>query len=330
MTDHPHRSTIAAVEPGVERPVWSVMIPSHNDTAYLRETIESVLAQDPGASRMQVEVVDDCSSDDPASLVASFGRRVSFHEQPRNVGHVANFNTCLRRARGHLVHLLHGDDAVREGFYERLGAPLCERPELGAAFCRYIAVDDAGHPTNESPPEATKPGVLDGWLESIALGQRLQPPCMAVRREAYERLGGFDDRLRYGEDWEMWVRIAAHYPVWHEPAPLALYRIHVGSISDRRLQTGENVADLRQAIAINREWLPRESEERITREALRITALTALRRARRRLGAGDMETTAAQLREALATSRSPRVLVAALFLQALRVRRWALIRLGRR
>jgi glycosyltransferase involved in cell wall biosynthesis len=330
VTGRPYRAPIPPVEPGVERPLWSVMIPSHDDTAYLRETIESVLAQDPGASRMQVEVVDDCSSDDPASLVASFDGRVSFHEQPRNVGHVANFNTCLSRARGHLVHLLHGDDAVREGFYERLGAPLRERPELGAAFCRYVAVDDAGNPTNESPPETTDPGVLDGWLESIAVGQRLQTPCIAVRRETYERLGGFDDRLVYCEDWEMWVRIAAHYPVWHEPAPLAIYRVHGGSISDRRLRTGENVADLRRAIAINRESLPADSEERITREALRITALTALRRGRRRLGAGDAESAASQLREALATSRPPRVLVAALFLQALRLRRWALVRLGRR
>ena len=44
---------------------------------------------------------------------------------------------------------------------------------------------------------------------------------IAVRREAYECLGGFDARLKCSEDWEMWVRIAARYPIWHEPAPLA-------------------------------------------------------------------------------------------------------------
>jgi hypothetical protein len=151
-----------------------------------------------------------------------------------------------------------------------------------------------------------------------------------VRREASERLGGFDDRLFYCEDWEMWTRIAAHYPVWHDPAALALYRIHGSTVSDRTLRTGENVADLRRAIELNREWLPPGPAEAITREGLRITALTALRRGRRRLGAGDLETASSQLRGALATSRSPRVLAGALFLQALRIRRWILVKLGRR
>jgi hypothetical protein len=330
LTNHPHRAAIAPVEPGPERPLWSVMIPAYNCAAYLGRAIESVLAQDPGVDRMQVEVVDDCSSDDPAAVVARFDGRVSIWRQPRNLGNVGNFNTCLTRARGNLVHLLHGDDAVRAGFYERLGQALRRHPEVGAAFCRYIAVDGVGNWTKLSPLEASEPGVLVGWLEALALGQRLQPACIAVRRETYERLGGFDDRLAYGEDWEMWTRIAAHYPVWHDPEPLALYRVHGGTLSDRRLRTGENVVDLRQAIAINRQSLPPDAAERITREALRITALTALRRGRRRLGAGDAEAAASQLREALATSRSPRVLAGALSLQALRIRRWILVKMGRR
>jgi glycosyltransferase involved in cell wall biosynthesis len=330
LTDHPHRPSIAPVPPGGERPLWSVMIPAYNCAPYLGRTIESVLSQDPGPKRMQVEVVDDCSSDDPAGVVARFGDRVSLYRQARNLGNVGNFNTCLARARGHLVHLLHGDDAVRDGFYERLGEALQRHPGVGAAFCRYVAMDENGNWTNTSQLEATDPGVLADWLESLALGQRLQPPCIAVRRQIYERLGGFDDRLSYGEDWEMWTRIAAHYPVWYEPAPLAVYRIHTGTVSDRTLRSGKNVADLRRAIAINRESLPPGRTEEITHEALRITALTALRRGRRRLGAGDTEAAAAQLREALVTSRSPRVLAGALFLAALYIRRWTLVRLGRR
>jgi glycosyltransferase involved in cell wall biosynthesis len=306
------------------------MIPAYNCAPYLGQAIESVLQQDPGPERMQVEVVDDHSSDDVAGVVAGFDGRVSLYRQPRNMGNVGNFNTCLARAHGHLVHLLHGDDAVREGFYERLGEALDQNPDVGAAFCRYIAMDEDGNWTNVSELEADRPGVIDGWLERIARGQRLQPPCVVVRRDTYERLGAFDDRLVYGEDWEMWTRIAAGYPVWHDPAPLALYRIHGGSVTDRSLKTGENVADLRRAIAMNHELLPPDRATEITRDALRVTALTALRRGRRRLGAGDAEAAASQLREALATSRSPTVLAGAFLLQLLRIRRWALASLGRR
>lgn len=306
------------------------MIPAYNNAEHLRFAIESVLGQDPGPERMQIEVVDDCSSDATAEIARSFGPRIGHHSQPRNLGNVGNFNTCLRRSRGHLVHLLHGDDAVREGFYSRLGEPLERDSSIGGAFCRYVAIDERGNWTGVSDLEADTPGILPGWLDSLARGQRIQPPCIVVRRELYEELGGFDDELTYSEDWEMWTRVASARPVWHEPEPLAMYRVHSGTITDRTLRTGENVANLRRAIELNYGALHPDKADAITRDALRITAGTALRRGRRRLGAGDTEAAASQLREALRTSIAPRVLAGALFLQMLRVRRWALVMLGRR
>jgi GT2 family glycosyltransferase len=224
---------------------------------------------------------------------------VDFFRQPRNVGHTANFNTCLQRARGRLIHLLHGDDCVRDGFYAAMERLLEREPDAGAAFCRYIAMDESGGWGNVARLEQPDDGLIPGWLERIAVGQRLQTPCMVVRREVYERLGGFDSRPRgLGEDWEMWVRIAAHYPVAYLPEPLALYRVRSSSLSGGMLRSGENVRDLRRVIAINREHLPPGQANELTRRALRETATTCLRRARRALGRGDARTAWAQLREA--------------------------------
>jgi glycosyltransferase involved in cell wall biosynthesis len=328
--DAGHRARVEVVDDDADRPTWSVMIPAYNCEAHIGQAIESVLAQDPGPETMQIEVVDDDSGDATVEVASSYGERVSVYQQPRNLGNVGNFNSCLNRARGRVVHLLHGDDAVREGFYERLGEPFDREPSIGAAFCRYVSLDEDGNWTGVSPLEASKAGVLPGWAEKLALGQRLQPPCIVVRRDVYERLRGFDDRISYSEDWEMWTRIAASYPVWHEPEPLAFYRVHDGTITDGALRTGAGVADLRRTIAINRRTLPSDRVDGITRRALQVTAVTALRRGRRRLGAGDTEAAASQLREALKTSRSPRVLAGAAFLQLLRVRRWILVRAGLR
>jgi len=181
------------------------MIPTHDCAPYLRETLASVLAQDPGAELMQIEVVDDASSDRPEAVVEELGAgRVGFFRQPRNVGHVANFNTCLQRSRGRVVHLLHGDDCVRVGFYAAMGRLLEAEPTAGAAFCRYIAIDEQGHWSSIAALEQRAAGLIPDWLEKIAVGQRLQTPCMVVRRDVYERLGGFDRRPRgLGEDWEM-------------------------------------------------------------------------------------------------------------------------------
>src|SRR6266566_1236858 len=104
------------------RPLWSVMIPTYNPRAdYLEETLRSVLEQDPGPEQMQIEVVDDASADCPEDVVQSIGSgRVAFIRQPTNCGAIANFNTCISRSRGELIHILHGDDFVLPGFYAHI------------------------------------------------------------------------------------------------------------------------------------------------------------------------------------------------------------------
>jgi glycosyltransferase involved in cell wall biosynthesis len=284
------------------------MIPTYNCARYLSEALAGVLAQDPGPEKMQIEVVDDCSTDDPEAIVNELGSaRVSFYRQSVNTGHVYNLNTCIERSRGQLVHILHGDDAVRGGFYRAMESHF-DRPQVGAAFCRYISMDDEGNWETIGSLEPGGRGILADWLERLALGQRLQTPCMVVRRAVYERLGGFDARLTHCEDWEMWTRIAAAYRVSYEPEPLALYRVHAGSASGRSRKVAENVVDLRRAIAINRDLLPAERADKITDRALEITATTAIRRAVRMVRSGDASAARAQVREAVRTSQSPAVL----------------------
>jgi glycosyltransferase involved in cell wall biosynthesis len=311
-----HRVEVHPVEDRQARPTWSVMIPTYNSVAYLRETLDSVLSQDPGPERMQIEVVDDHSSrDDPEALVREMGKgRVLFYRQPQNVGHVRNFETCLQRSRGRLIHLLHGDDRIRPGFYETMERPFREHPEIGAAFCRYIGMDEQGHWTEFARPELPQAGLLkDAWLERIATGQRLQTPSMVVRRSVYEQIGGFDRRIRWmGEDWEMWVRIAANYPIWYDPALLAEYRRHGNSLTGQSVRSGEDIQDLRLVVQINKTHLKDHPRvERITREAGRWCAGLALHTARRAASAGDWEIVRVQVRESLRSSRSLKIVAKA-------------------
>jgi len=155
------------------------MIPTYECAGYLPAALEGVLAQDPGPEQMQIEVVDDCSKDDPEAVVSRYGGRVSFHRQPRNLGHVANLNSCLTRSTGELVHVLHGDDAVRPGFYAALEQAF-EAPDVGAAFSRFIAMDTEGRWTAIAPLETDEDGVIVDWLDRIARWQRVQTPAMAV------------------------------------------------------------------------------------------------------------------------------------------------------
>jgi glycosyltransferase involved in cell wall biosynthesis len=308
----PYRTSVPGVAEGEARPLWSVMIPTYNCATYLAEALVSVLAQDPGPERMQIEVVDDRSTlDDPRAVVETIGsKRVAFYQQAENVGHTRNFATCLARSRGELIHLLHGDDQVRPGFYRAMERAFSERPEIGAAFCRQIFMDGRGHWTALSRLEQVESGILVDGLVRLAEEQRIMTPSIVVRRSVYERLGGFDSRLVCSEDWEMWVRIAAHYPVWYETEPLAVYRMHDDSNTGRHVRSAEDIRYTREAIRIFSRHLPNDLAGRVTRRARRTYARAAVRTAARLCAKGDAAGAARQAMEALRLSRAPAVIAA--------------------
>jgi glycosyltransferase involved in cell wall biosynthesis len=305
-----YRSVIHPVPLGEARPLWSVMIPTHNCANYLRKTLATVLAQDQGAELMHIEVVDDHSThDDPAAVVAELGKnRVGFYQQAANVGVPANFDTCLQRSRGHLVHVLHGDDFVLEGFYNKMQQAFAKQPGLGAAFCRQIFIDEEGNQKGLSDLEQAESGILFNWLERLASEQRIMTPSIVVKREAYEKLGGFDHRLRCSEDWEMWVRITANYPIWYEIEPIAAYRMHTNSNTGRHIRTGEDMKYTREAISIFKSYLPPSIAEKVTKQARETYAFSALSMAYELLNKRDVTAAIVQIREALRFSTSPKVI----------------------
>jgi glycosyltransferase involved in cell wall biosynthesis len=247
-----------------DRPLFSVMIPVYNCSQYLLKCIRSVLLQDPGPQKMQIEVVDDCSTDaDIGALVQEIGKgRVGYFRKEQNMGSIRNFETCINRARGHLVHILHGDDHVKDGFYKEIERLYKAFPGIGAAFTDYYYIDAGGKPMYADEKLLKKPGILEDWLYYIAAKQRIQPPAMVVRRTTYEQLGGFY-AVKYGEDWEMWARIASRFDVAHSPKQLACYRVHNNNITGSSLATGQNIKDIHKVMSIIQNYLPHDKKKEV-------------------------------------------------------------------
>lgn len=284
------------------RPLWSVMIPTYRpDERYLTETLESVLAQDPGPERMQIAVVDDASPGDVAERIAlKAGDRVELIRQGDNGGMARNWNAAVAHARGCWVHLLHQDDLVLPGFYEKLGAAVEARPDLGAAYVQHYLIDGAGRRRRRmSQNPATEAGVVEDWIEYVFIQLTFQTPAVVVRRDAYEDLGGFREDFRYALDWDMWKRIAARYPVWYDPEPLACYRRHAAAASMGFFETGANMAEVRRSIELSREYLPESQRDPMAAAAQAHYTDDAVDLALRSLFRGGRPRTAlAQLREA--------------------------------
>ena len=253
------------------RPLWSVMIPAYNCISFLGATLESVLIQDPGEAVMQIEVVDDCSTDgDVAALVKLIGKgRIRYFRQEQNSGSLRNFETCLNRAKGHWVHLLHGDDRVEKGYYQEIETLFSKHPEAGAAFTNNALINEKGTVFYTRDVIAKESGVLANFLLKSAQWPKLEPAAIVVKRSVYEHLGSFY-AVHYGEDWEMWTRIAAHYPVAYSPKNLASYRVlREGNITQQSYLTSQNVRDMIKVIDIIQTYLPPEKRKETKNIALK-------------------------------------------------------------
>jgi glycosyltransferase involved in cell wall biosynthesis len=292
------------------RSFWSVMVPTYNPrTDYLEETLRSVLQQDPGPEQMQIEVIDDCSSDNTASeVVRRIGAgRVMFHRESENRGLANAWNRCIERARGHWVHILHQDDIVLPGFYDALrkGA---EQSHAGAIFCRHAIANSNGHWIRLSELHRESAGLLEDWHAKIAAQQLVQCAAIAVRRRVYEQLGGFLPRLHYVADWEMWQRIACQFPVCFEPSILACYRLHGSSATSRLRVDAADVRDVREMIELTMTYHPPARARELAKQARSWYAEAAVFHARELLVRVGFAPAWRQIAEALRLSHSPRVI----------------------
>ncbi len=301
---------IAPFPPGGQRPFWSVMIPTYRPQEdYLRHTLQSVLQQDPGPEQMQVEVVDDCSPDmDVAAMVQTMaGRRVKVSQTPQNMGLAGCWNTCIELARGEWLHILHQDDLIYPGFYESLQRGISANPAVGAAYCRHAYCDENGHWHRLSVLEMPSPGVLTDFVEPLVSAERIQCAAIVVRRTTYEQLGGFNSALKHALDWEMWIRIANKFPFFYEPQILACWRNHCGATTSKQIRSGENICDIRKAIAIWSRYLPESKAQRLSAFAYNYFAHAGIGTAKQLMARNDIDASLNQVKAALVCKKSLRL-----------------------
>lgn len=229
----------------------SVVIPAYNRRSLIAEAIESVLAQTLPAR--EIIVVDDGSTDGTADIVAArFGTAVRIERLERNLGISAARNHGWRVATGELVALLDSDDAWLPG---KLAAqvPQFENANVLAAHARATIVDQAGAPMprrNSRYERAFRAAVARGYgYSGITFPwTTMLPSATVVRRNVLEELGGYDERLRDFEDWDLAWRIAARGRIAVNRDIFVRYRRHAGNtttnLSQLELVTRKHLADV--------------------------------------------------------------------------------------
>lgn len=226
------------------------MVPIHNCSPTITETLESVLANHISACDMQIAVVDDASSDvDLRPLISAIGRgRISYFRHDERMGAACTFNSCINRATGQWVHLLHGDDLVLPGFYDQLRSLVDANEAASAVVTRCIYIDQTGQQKGISRLEQTTAGPLTQFVRRLAVKNSICSPGIVVRRRAYEEFGGFRAEFGHAADWEMWLRLAAQVEFVFNPTPLACYRIHSCSDTAAKRRLGHDIRDAARVV----------------------------------------------------------------------------------
>src|SRR5262245_44578813 len=238
-------------QPLVMPSLVSIVIPVYNGSDYLREAIDSALAQT--YSNVEVLVVNDGSTDVGATeaIARSYGDRIRYFWKPN--GHVASaLNFGIQQMRGEYFSWLSHDDVYLPDKV-RVQMTVAVRATRPTVYYGDFATIDASGKLIETHSMRRR-----RWLVPVHLPARAVRPALIlsgsihgctllVPRQAFERVGLFDERLRTTQDYDLWFRMAPLFPFEHSPGALVHARIHANQGTNRlRDQAQREIDELYQ------------------------------------------------------------------------------------
>jgi glycosyltransferase involved in cell wall biosynthesis len=205
-------------------PSVSVVIVCYNQARYLRDAIESVLAQ--AFRDWEIVLIDDGSTDETAAVASSYPE-VRYLFQP-NQGLAAARNAGIRESSGVYLVFLDADDRLCPNAIASSFNFFREHPGSGFVFGAYRNIFHDGSPAPTEPPAMSDDDPYRRLLEGNFIGMH---GTIMYSRQVIEEAGGFDETLRACEDYELYLRIARRWSIHQHAGLVAEYRQHDTNMS---------------------------------------------------------------------------------------------------
>jgi glycosyltransferase involved in cell wall biosynthesis len=189
-------------------PKVSIIIPTHNRLAFLREAVFSVLAQT--LTDWELIVVDDGSTDGSVTWLNGLGDvRIRVVQEPHTANPSRLRNIGLRHARARWVAFLDSDDRWHPEKLETQLSLHKANAQFQWSYTGYRMVDSTGAVLGR-PKRATLPLPESGWIldAEVRLEADITTPAVMAARDFLRSAGGFDESFTWGEDHELWFRLA--------------------------------------------------------------------------------------------------------------------------
>ncbi|AOZ91955.1 glycosyltransferase [Paenibacillus crassostreae] len=205
-----------------ESPLFSVIIPTYNREKFIGRAIKSVLKQT--CTDYELIVVDDGSTDRTSKIVKSFGEQVRYVYQ-KNRGPSEGRNKGITLATGKYIAFLDSDDFYLPNKLQKNKEFLENHPECHFLYSWYYAARQGKRKQLISNIK----GVPDLNKFRTKLYKRsftIRTSTAVIHRSCFEKVGLFNSKYRYSQDWDMWLRLASYYRGFCQKKPLVLYRRH--------------------------------------------------------------------------------------------------------
>lgn len=215
-------------------PAVSVLLPVHNGLPFLREAVESVLAQ--SFRDFECILINDGSTDGSGPIIDRYASRdsriVPVHQENR--GLVATLNRGLGMARAPLVARMDADDISLPDRFERQFAFLTANAEVAAVGGAITLIDEVGGNLRDAE-YPTDPAVVAVRMRGE--GSMLAHPAVMMRRDAVLAAGGYREAFRHAEDYDLWLRLLRSWQISNLPDIVLFYRQHSFKVSTRHAFT---------------------------------------------------------------------------------------------
>lgn len=223
------------------QPKVSVLVPVYNGAQYLKECLDSILAQH--FHDLEILVSDDRSADDSLEIIKAYAARdsrIRWWQNPHNLGLTENQNVCLREARGNFIKFIHQDDKLLAvSAIQKLATALADNPTATLAGSASDVIDV--HSRVKVRRVFFRAGVWDGRqiiLSSFeAVANNIGEPSVVMFRRTQAARGFLTD---YKQMWdlEMWYHLLEQGKFFYLAESLAAFRQHPGQQSEVNIRNG--------------------------------------------------------------------------------------------
>ena len=217
----------------------SIVLPVYNGSQYLRESIESVLAQT--YPHWELLIVDDCSKDSTPDIAEEYvhrDSRIRYYRNEQNLRLPRNLNKGFSLTKGDYLTWTSDDNRYYPTALERMHSALKNNPSAQFVFASCRIIDDKGNPVEQA-------AVTQESISQI-VGSNPVGACFMYTRKAYEVVGDYDPEMILVEDFDYWQRICMRFDFTVIEDTLYDYRRHAGALTNtmRRDQFNTNLEQM--------------------------------------------------------------------------------------